>query len=189
METTCKDEKQHVILNATTKIQEYLRKIEHTTRSCCPPDFGIRIKNIVIMNGVLTVPWHPTLIKVLEWFDREYPDKIVITSAYRKGSGARGVHGTNPLRGNDLRSREFVDPIIVQDHCNEIWDYGDGKHSVCIYHRTARCKNCKNKFEVNPEEGVVGTTVCPKCGTGAKYIKDFGPHFHIQVRDETGRRD
>lgn len=190
----CKDKKEHVVLNATTKIQGHLREvhdclqdIEQATKGCnCNlPDFGIRIKNIKVMRGVIAVSWHPMLIQVLEWFCKAYIDKVVITSAYREGSG---VHGTDPLRGEDLRSREFVDPTIVQDHCNEIWDYGDGKHQVCVYHRTAKCKKCYHKFEVNPEVGVTAKTKCPKCGAGTKDIRDFGPHFHNQVCDATKRR-
>ena len=186
MMVPCKDEKQHIILNATMKIQERLLEIEQATKGCKLPDFGIRIKNIKVARGTFLVPWHPILIEVLAWFNREYPNRIVVTSAYRTGDG---VHGTDPLRGKDLRSREFVDPTIVQDHCNQEWAYGDGKHRVCVYHRTAKCKKCGRKFEVNPEAGVTAGTKCPKCGAGVKDIKDFGPHFHVQVHNLTKRRE
>lgn len=131
----CKEDKQHIVLNATMKIQERLREIEQATKDCKLPDFGIRVKDIQVLQGMIVVPWHPTLIRMLAWFDKEFPNKIMFTSAFREGGG---VHGTNPLRGVDLRSHEFTDPIRIRNYCNQEWDYGKEPYRVCVYHDSGR---------------------------------------------------
>lgn len=110
----------------------------------------IQIKSLdVFLN--MWVPMHFKLKEVLEWYARRYgTHNMVITSAYREGD--KGVHGTNPLRGIDLRSRMFRDPWIVANIINHNWKYDPKRPamSVCLYHSVG-----------------------------------LGPHFHIQVHDNT----
>ena len=130
-ELSCKEDKQHIVLNATMKIQERLLEIERATKDCKLPDMGIRIKDIAVFYGIIAVRWHPKLVEVVTWADQQYPKLLVFTSAHRPGPG---VHGTDPLRAIDLRSRHFIDPVVVCDNFNDEWDYGKSPYKVCVCH-------------------------------------------------------
>jgi hypothetical protein len=80
----------------------------------------IASKNEQVERNILAVAWHPKLIQLYQWIKDCYPEAL-ITSAYREGD--KGVHGTDPLRGFDLRSWVFDDPESVKDDINEMWVY------------------------------------------------------------------
>lgn len=79
--------------------------------------------------------WHPSLISLLIWMVVRYSkDKILLTSAYRKGD--KGVHGTLPLRGFDLRSYVFDNPEKICDDINTCFKYDPERpdKKCAIYH-------------------------------------------------------
>ena len=160
-------------------INQNILKIEDVAKEI--PDYSpmIRTKSITIMRELIVIPWHLMLEKIVFWICEQWPGQIVFTSGYRKDN--KGVHGQDPLRGIDLRSREFRNPRQVEDAINQEWDYGKKPHQVCIYHQTVRCEKCGKKFEVDPNVGVIASTACPKCHAGGRFLRDFKPHFHIQV--------
>ena len=95
----------------------------------------IGFKNLNILENILTVPWHPTLISVLKWLRvRYHTGQLVITSAYRKDD--QGVHGTIPLRGFDLRSYIFENPKAICDDINMNWIYDPKRPEMkaCLLH-------------------------------------------------------
>lgn len=150
-------------------------------------------KNEVVLAELIVIPWHPMLKEIVFWGMRRWPGQVVFTSGYREDDS--GVHGALPkMRGTDWRSTKFSNPRIVEQEINQEWEYGKinpktkEPYRVCMYHRTVRCERCKHKFEVDPDIGVTASTVCPECHAGREFLKDFGPHFHIQSRDETRRR-
>lgn len=195
-----KNELQHRIIHATSDIALQLRHINEKildieeaakdVPDCSPM---IRVKNIKVMRELIVVPLHPMLKEIFFWTCEQWPGQIVVTSGYRKGDA--GVHGRDPLRGKDLSSREFNNPRQVEFKINQEWDYGKinpktgQPYQVCMYHRTVLCKKCGYKFEVDPDIGVISSTKCGNCHATKEHLKDFGPHFHLQSRDETKRRE
>jgi len=181
---------QHELRHATSglylqvrHINDNIRKIEAVAEEYSSM---IQVKSAVVMQELIVVPWHPMLKEIIFWTMRQWSGHIIFTSGFRLGD--KGVHGQDPLRGTDLRSRGFEAPQEVEHAINQEWDYGKEPHQVCLYHRTVRCGECGKKFEVDPDIGVVALTACPECHAGSKSLKDFGPHFHLQSRDQTRRR-
>lgn len=168
------------------RINQNIRKIDDFT--CEIPDYSpmIRVKSVKVLQELIVVSWHPMLEEVVFWSIEQWPGQIVFTSGYRKGD--KGVHGALPkMRGTDWSSKEFSNPRIVEHKINQEWDYGKEPYQVCVYHQTVQCRRCGHKFEVDPDIGVIGSTVCPECDAIKESLKNFGPHFHLQSRDETRR--
>lgn len=181
---------QHAIRHITSEIKLCLNHLETACEACGPPpqpDETIGIKNHATFTEVVAVQWHERLQDVFRWVCRTYPGRVVVTSAFRAQD--TGVHNTKPLRAVDLRSRMFTDPDRVADRINERWIYGDNAHEVCVYHRAAQCRNCGTRFDISKRYGIQPGIKCPECGTGFERLKDLGPHFHLQVRDETRESD
>lgn len=188
-----RDEIQHELRHATADlalqvrhIRQNIIKVENVVKLI--PDYSpmTRCKNTVVVREMVTVPWHSRLIDIFCWTCDKWPGQVVVTSGYRHGE--KGVHGCVLLRGIDLRSREFNNPRNVEHEINQEWDYGKEPYQVCLYHQTVRCEKCKAKFEVDPDIGVIASTACPKCHAGGGFLRDFGPHFHLQSRDQTRKR-
>ncbi len=182
-----RDEMQHELRHATVDlhlqvrhINSNIRKIEDVVEKASAM---VWVKSVTVMQELIVVPWHPILVEVVCWTMVQWPGSICFTSGFRV---EKGVHGQDPLRGTDLRSRAFKDPHGVEEIINKEWDYGKSPYQVCLYHQTVLCMECGEKFEVDPDIGVVPSTICPKCGDSA--FKDFGPHFHLQARDQTHKR-
>jgi len=93
----------------------------------------IAIKDVSVLMQVLTMEYHPKLILIMSWLTTMY-DRTVITSAYRGGD--KGVHGTDPCRGIDIRSWVFSNPRKVTDKINLTWEYDPDRPDkrVGIYH-------------------------------------------------------
>jgi len=174
------------------RIENALTDANHNIRNATANIYGLTknrneivIKNIEVFTSIL-VKWHPTLVKIFFWVCNKYPGEVVITCGYRpKGTG---IHSILPLPALDLRSRTFITPENVEQDINTNWKYNHPTKlhlQVCLYHRSAKCKYCGNKFDVDPKIGVLSSTTCPKCKASKEYLIDRGPHFHLQVRNET----
>lgn len=89
---------------------------KHLCENCKPM---IVIKDKDTLTSVLC-GFHPMLvniiISILENFDR-----IVITCGFRAGD--KGVHGTMPCRGIDIRSWVYTRPLRVVSFVNDRWQY------------------------------------------------------------------
>ena len=98
----------------------------------------ISIKNSNVFQQVIAVPWHPKLIDLVEWFDKKWGN-VIITCAYERRNYP-SVHSLNPLRGVDIRSRNFADPAWMEKEINEHWVYDSDRPSkkCCIYHDVGR---------------------------------------------------
>ena len=82
----------------------------------------IAFKDMKVLRAMFTVAWHPYLIALLMWLKvRYHKTSVVITDAYRDGD--KGVHGSVPLRGLDLRSTVFENPQQICDDINNEWLY------------------------------------------------------------------
>lgn len=173
------------IIPITANMKKCLNDFEKCVRSFPQSEPFIGIKNPSTLREVVSVPWHPILIDVVCWVDYNFKGEVVITSGHRKGE--TGIHGTNPLRACDLRSRYFEVPKKAMEEINNAWDYGKAPYNVCLYHRVGKCLDCGAKINLNPDIGVTPKTYCVICKSNN--IEDYGPHFHIQVRNETKRRD
>jgi len=92
----------------------------------------IKFKNRKVLNEVLAAPYHFKMVQLLIWIEERY--ELLCTSGYR-GSD-RGVHGTVPCRGFDMRSRIFEDPMLIVNDINSNWAYDRDrlKLTVALYH-------------------------------------------------------
>lgn len=181
-----RDQLQHAILNSTAKIAHELNEIEAAAKACESDGNEIRIKSPAIMAEITAIPWHDRLREVFDWLCGQCPGEVVITSGWRPDGS---THSKKPLCVLDLRSRSFTQPKNVAWVINDTWDYGDGKHNVCVYHRQGKCNKCGHKMDLDIDLGVREQTVCGECGAGHAQIRDMGPHFHIQTRAETKKKD
>jgi len=84
----------------------------------------IQVKNYKVLRGLMSVPFHPTLIALTMWITIRH-SQTVFTSAYREGD--KGVHGQNPCRGLDIRSKVFHDPRKIVNDINTHWLYDPGR--------------------------------------------------------------
>ena len=94
----------------------------------------ISIKDKSVLYSLLAVEYDETLIDILMWLADEYPERIIITCGYRPGD--KGVHGTIPCRGVDLRSRIFKSPDRVVNYINLVWEYDHTRpeKKVALFH-------------------------------------------------------
>lgn len=172
---------------ARRRIDQAAHKIEEVAKNFPDCTSLICAKNEKVLDELIIIPWHPMLKEVVFWGMKRWPGQVVFTSGHREGD--KGVHGALPkMRGTDWRSTEFSNPRVVEQEINQEWEYGKEPYRVCTYHRTVRCEKCGKKFEVDPDIGVIGSTACLECHAGGGYLKDFGPHFHLQSRDQTRRK-
>lgn len=81
---------------------------------------SIHIKSWKVLKGMLIVRFHPKMIALAEWVTVRYSE-VVFTSAYRKDD--KGVHGTIPCRGLDIRSWIYDEPQKIVDDINKHWEY------------------------------------------------------------------
>ncbi len=175
----------HTVRNATAKIHRRLDEIERATEAVQEAPVLVHAKDITVWGECVAVAWHPKLILLHAWLWAEYPGRLVATSAWREGDG---IHGTIKLRAFDLRADTFPSARAVEKETNSAWDYGKPPYRCCVYHRTATCRTCGHRFEVEDiDGGIQPDDRCPKCSGGN--LRDNGKHLHFQVRDETERRN
>ena len=108
-------------------------------------------KDESIYRNAHKVAWHPILLDFNLWFQERYP-YLIITSAYRK----TGIHGTDPLRAEDLRSYVYLDPESIEHEINDIWVYDPDRpeKKVCIYHNVGRGNHFH--IQVHPNTRKIG---------------------------------
>ena len=87
----------------------------------------IQVKNPSVLRELLVEKYHSILIELILWLLQRY-DNIVITSGYRDGD--KGVHGTSPCRGVDIRSwnlsRVDSSAVSASELCKDVnlhWQY------------------------------------------------------------------
>ena len=139
---------------------------------------SIKIKNVKVLESMLIHPYHPTLIKLLQWFCVRYSESV-FTGGY-DDRDYPSVHSTIPVRGEDMRSwiyltpKDSSGPENVQDDVNGHWVYDpDRPQKQCaVYH--AVCKHC-NHNNMPPHHAK-----CEACGREL-----LGWHLHLQVHDKT----
>lgn len=90
-----------------------------------------------VFNNAFYVGWHDRLVDVVEWLTGILDELPTITSTWRPGD--KGVHGTDPLRAIDLRSRGY-DAKKLTDIINDHWQYDSTRpgKKVAILHDVGR---------------------------------------------------
>ena len=81
---------------------------------------AIKIKSIGVLRNMLRAVYDDKLILLIAWVITRYSD-VVFTSGYREGD--KGVHGTKPCRGIDMRSWIYNDPQAIVDDINAHFSY------------------------------------------------------------------
>lgn len=96
----------------------------------------VHVKNLKVFSNLFADGLHPHMIQLLWWIasDNGIGYLPTITSAYRKGD--KGVHGTIPCRGVDLRTWGIRDPNVLVRMINNAWIYDPARprKKCAIYH-------------------------------------------------------
>ena len=175
------------VKHGSNVILKGLKEIEAAIEGCAPSVLGVRIDSSSVIASVFRVGWHPKLIEVVSWLYDHHPKRIVLTCGHRESRWMNrpDIHNTDLLRAFDLRSREFANPTVTETWINQNWDYGKKPYRVCKFHLSARCSKCSNVFCIDTRKGLLILQTCPKCKADHGSLIDLGPHFHLQVRNET----
>jgi hypothetical protein len=119
----------------------------------------IRVKDTAVLRGLMEKRFQPMLVEVADYVAEKYG--MVITESYREPRHPGDVHATDPVRALDLRS----------------WCYetqGTAKQIEA---------DINSKWEYDPKRpGRYLVARIHKVAGG-------GLHFHVQVHDNTRRRD
>ncbi len=83
---------------------------------------------------------HPTLITVVDDFEKEFGSKRV-TSLHRMHDP--GIHGTLPLRAIDIGEQNGAVGVILENWLNTRWVYDPDRPTlnVALYHDVGRGKH------------------------------------------------
>ena len=92
--------------------------------------------------------FHPKLRRILTWLEYETGFEFCNTSPYRIGD--KGVHGTLPLRGWDIRCRNKKIGAAIRSVINQNWIYDPDRPSkkCCMLHGEG--KNLHLHVQVHP---------------------------------------
>jgi len=87
----------------------------------------IEIKDANVLEGLMAKKFDPALIPVIVWVAVTFG--LVITESYRDKRHANDVHGTDPVRAVDLRTRCYDGDgaYRIMDEINNRWIYDPGR--------------------------------------------------------------
>ena len=91
---------------------------------------------------------HPLLREMVLDIERQFAE-FTVTSLFRIGD--KGVHGTLPLRGIDLRCHDDRFGRRVAEYANDKWSYDPSRPAkvVCMFHNTGQGDHLH--FQVHPK--------------------------------------
>lgn len=114
---------------------------------------AIKIKNHGVLRNILRAVYDDDLILLIVWVVARYSN-VVFTSGYREED--KGVHGTSPCRGIDIRSRVYEEPQKVADDINThfIYDPERPEKKCAKYHDTG--KGLHIHLQVHPNTTYLG---------------------------------
>lgn len=116
----------------------------------------IKVKDDFVTKQILINSYEPKLIelyycfeKIVPWFDR------IITSGFRKG---KGVHGTTPCRGIDLRCKSHWIGEYLEKKISGYWSYDIVRpHKKCVIFHTSTNENGYHlHLQVHPNTEYLG---------------------------------
>ena len=123
---------------------------------------NISVKDSSVLRGLMERSYSPILIDIICWVADKYG--FVMTESYREKLHPNDLHGTIPVRANDLREWYYKTGIAkkIETEINERWEYDSSRPEMkCAWIH----KNRKPDANGN-----------------------FGLHFHIQVHPNTRTR-
>ena len=134
----------------------------------------IEIKNKNVLLSLLGWQFHTILRNLIGWWIDNI-GSMCITEGRRKKKHLHDLHGSNPVRAIDARSRIYVKPDMVADKVNKVWIYDPTRPQMKCVYLHARCPKCGHNNQA-PWHGH-----CDKCN-----INITGNwHFHIQIHPRT----
>ena len=116
----------------------------------------IEVKDKFISRRLLTHAYHPLLVALYYSFDDIVPwFRKIITSAYRPG---KGVHGTDPGRGIDLRCHSHWVGEYLEKKISGYWSYDITRpHKKCVIYHTSTDENGYHlHLQVHPNTKYIG---------------------------------
>jgi hypothetical protein len=116
-------------------------------------EYSIKIKDAIVFQKVFEVSWHPILVDLFQWIQETLVEEFpIITSAYRKND--KGVRGTDPLRGLDIRGKgkEAIEKV---EKINSHWEYDSSRpHMKCaIVHNVGKGEHIH--LQVHPNTVII----------------------------------
>jgi len=89
----------------------------------------IEIKDISVVESLLTYEYHRKLVILVSWIIKGY-GRLIFTSGFRLNDP--GVHGQIPCRGIDIRSYVYKKPEELITEVNKHWIYDKSRpEKVC----------------------------------------------------------
>lgn len=100
----------------------------------------IQIKTAAVLKGLMSKQYEPTLIEIIVWVAISFG--LVLTESYRKKTHGGDLHGTTPVRANDLRTWCYPDGQAqeIAQAINDRWLYDPNRPhmKVAIIHDSGR---------------------------------------------------
>jgi hypothetical protein len=96
-----------------------------------------KLKNTMVLAGLLAKPLDRRLIMVLLWWMKRFGE-LTVTESFRVKRHKHDLHGVTPLRAVDLRSWTYPNPQVIANEVNSVWQYDPArpKRLVCVYHNS-----------------------------------------------------
>lgn len=90
----------------------------------------------------------PLLRRIVLETQAAYGVRFIVTSIYRPGD--KGVHGTLPVRGVDVRMRDLEVGELIEEQVNRKWQYDPRRPSLEVCEGHGEGANYHLHFQVHP---------------------------------------
>lgn len=129
---------------------DYVINIVKLCEGCYKP-MKIEIKDTDVLDKILRYYYHDKLIDLIKWIVNK-KEEVVITSGKRVGD--KGVHGTAPVRGIDIRSYIYTNPAEICTYINRHWSYDPKRPEMkcAIFHDVGKGKHIHLQVHPNTEK-------------------------------------
>lgn len=113
----------------------------------------IVIKDASVLRGLMEKNYAPLLIDVICWVASEYG--FVLTESYREQLHKNDLHGTWPVRANDLRTWCYVEENKakgIEEAINDRWAYDPNRPgmNVAWIHQNRNAQGVHFHIQVHP---------------------------------------
>lgn len=113
---------------------------------------GIKIKNVGVLRGIYEHRYDPTLIDITCYIAEKYG--LVITESFRVKLHANDLHGTDPVRAEDIREWAYPKHLAekIEDDVNSKWIYDPTRpHKNCAWiHENRKTKGFHFHLQTHP---------------------------------------
>lgn len=113
---------------------------------------GIKIKDVGVLRGIYENRYDPTLIDIVCYIAENYG--LVITESFRVKLHPGDLHGTDPVRADDLREWAYPKHLAqeIEADINKRWIYDPSRpHMKCAWiHKNRKTKGVHFHIQTHP---------------------------------------